>query len=237
MPLMLDTQMKDEWIQRVWKDNPCVLLDNGNIRTGPVRLAFPDLFQKSKPIPPNDEGKYGANLLFPLGVDLTLLENECLEALTKAPWYRPGMGGMTMPIKDPAKMPLKDPGGMLKYAGFQGGARYVIATSNDKPLVVDSRMSPVTDEAKVYPGVWAITTIRAFTYNKGVNKGVGFGLQSVMIVADDNSLGGKPPANPQRDFGGVNIDASVNTANYVGEDVSTPSAAVSAEEARKALFG
>lgn len=234
MPLMTDSQISDEQIERWWKNNPCVLLDNGNIRTGPVRLSFPSIFEKSKPIPPNTEGKYGANLMFPLGVDLSLLENECLECLSHAPWYRSGMRGLTMPIKDPSKQPPKDPGAMLKYNGYQEGAKYIIATANDKPLCVDQRMSPVTDPAKVYPGVWAICTIRPFPYDKGVNKGVGFGLQSLMIIADDLSLGGKPPANPQRDFGGVQIDASINTSNYFGEELGDK--ALSAEDARKALF-
>lgn len=235
MPLMLDSNMTDEWIERVWRDNPCVLID-GNVRTGPVRLAFPSIFERSKPVEEGKEGKYGANLLFPLGVDLSLLEDECLEALAKAPWYRAGMTGLTMPLKDPAKMPLKDPGGMLKYSGFQAGARYVIATSDNPPLCVDQRLAPITDKAKVYSGVWAIPTIRAFTYNKGVNKGVGFGLQSLMIVADDSSLGGIPPANPQRDFGGVKIDPVVSAGTYFGEQVGDAKS-MSAEEARKALFG
>lgn len=232
---MLDSQMSDEWIETVWKKNPCVLLDGGNIRTGPVRLSFVSFFERSKPIPPATEGKFGANLLFPLGVDLTVLQDDCLATLAAAPWYRSGMTGMTMPIKDPAKQPLKDPGGMLKYSGFQAGAKYVIATSNDTPLLVDARMSPIIDKAKAYSGVWAVCTLRSFAYNKGVNKGVGFGLQSVMIVADDSSLGGRPPANPQRDFGGVSIDASVNTGSYFGEVVSNDKV-LSAAEAAKALF-
>jgi hypothetical protein len=232
MPLMTDTQMKDDWIERVWRDNPCVMVDGGNVRTGPVRLSFVNLFERSKPIPPATEGKYGANLLFPLGVDLTLLENECLECLTNASWYRTGMRGLTMPIKDPAQQPLKDPGGMLKYAGFQAGARYIIATANDKPPVYDTRMSPVVDDKRVYSGVWAFCTLRAFPYAKDVNKGVGFGLQSAMLIADDSSLGGRPSPNPQRDFGGVKIDPAVQPATYFGEEIGKP-----VDDLKRQLFG
>ena len=46
MPLMTDTEMKDDWIARVLADNPCKLLDNGNVRTCPVRLAFVSLKQQ-----------------------------------------------------------------------------------------------------------------------------------------------------------------------------------------------
>ena len=247
MSLMTDTTMSDDWIQRVWRDNPCKLLDNGNIRTGPVRLAFivdkgkkHTLFELGVPMEEGKTGKFGANLIFPVGVDLTVMEDECLAALSNAAWYRPGMGGLTMPIKDPAKMPLREPGGMLKYTGFGEGQRYVIATSDNRPMVVNSRMEPITEKETVYSGQWAVATIRAFSYNKSVNKGVGFGLQSVMIVADDTSLGGVPPANPIRDFGGVQIDASVNTTNYFGEEINTGSAVDAAAKeaaARKALFG
>ena len=70
------TNMSPEWIAKVTKDHPWVILPNGNIRSGPVRLSFANLMERSKPIPPNTEGKYSTNLIIPLGADLTVPKAE-----------------------------------------------------------------------------------------------------------------------------------------------------------------
>ena len=70
------------------------------------------------------------------------------------------------------------------------------AGANQAVPCVDARLAPIVDPNKVYPGVWAICTIRSFAYDKGVNRGVSFGLQAVMIVADDTNIGGTASANP-----------------------------------------
>lgn len=209
MQLMTDTRMTDDWIKKAVESNPIVLLESGNYRTCPVRLSFPNLFQRSKPIPPATEGSYGANLIFPVGVDRKILEaavvqvlkDKCPDALSDDPKKR---------VK--VKNPFKDQGEMLKYDGYTEGGFFISATSRqNKPAVVDTSGAVITDESKVYPGVWAVCTIRPFWYDKGVNKGVSFGLQSVMIVADDGNLGGGGE-DLSKAFAGVNINAGdVNT--------------------------
>lgn len=203
MTLMNDTRMSDAWIERAVKDNPIVLLESGNYRTCPVRLSFPNLFQKSRPIPPNPEGKYGSNLIFPVNADLSILKSAAAQC-AKDKW------GASPPK---LRSPFKDQGEMLKYAGYTEGGIYLACNSTQKPAVVDLKQSIITDETRAYPGVWAICTIRPFTYDQSVNKGVAFGLQSVMIVADDESLGGgsedvsKAFANVKIDAGDVDADA------------------------------
>ena len=206
MPLMTDTRMSDEWIERAVRDNPIVLLDNGNYRTCPVRLSFPNIFHMSKPKKADIQPSYGANLLFPTCADLKVLQqgvvdvlkDKCPDALSEDPRKK---------VK--VKLPFLNQDEMLKYDGYsdEPGAKYIIATSkNNKPPVVDLRQQIITDEQRVYPGVWAITTVRPFWYDVGVNKGVSFGLQSVMVVADDNNLGGGGE-DISKAFGGVKIDA------------------------------
>lgn len=210
MKLMADSRMTDDWIEKAVAANPIVLLESGNYRTCPVRLSFPNLFERSKPIPPATEGSYGANLIFPVGVDRKLLEtavvevlkDKCPDALSEDPKKR---------VK--VKNPFKDQGEMLKYDGYVEGGWFISATSRqNKPALVDMKGAVITDTSKVYPGVWAVCTIRPFWYDKGVNKGVSFGLQSVMIVADDDNLGGGGE-DLSKAFAGVNIDAgSVDTS-------------------------
>ena len=195
------SKMTDEWIKSVVARNPIVRLESGNIRTCPVRLSFPNLFKRSKPIPPAIEGTFGANLLFPLCADPAVLKAAHDE--TRNEKWGP----------DPKKWPkfshsaFKPQDEMLKYEGYNEGGFYISATSRqNRPTLVDAKGQIITDETLVYPGVWAVCTVRPFTYDKGVNKGVSFGLQSVMIVADDKNLGGGGE-NVAAAFAGVNIDA------------------------------
>jgi Protein of unknown function (DUF2815) len=206
------TNMTDEWIKAALAKNPCVKLSNGNIRTCPVRLSFPWLFKQSKPIPPNTEGKFGATLLFPLGADLSVLKQEAGQcAIDK--W------GAKMPkLRSPF---LEQDEYVDRYPGYVEGGVMIRATANQKIPTVDQNLSPIVEEEKVYPGVWAIVTVRAFAYDQAVNKGVSFGLQSVMIIADDQNIGGTGSANPQKDFEGVKVDANLNPSALFGAEGPT----------------
>jgi hypothetical protein len=209
------TNMTAEWIERVVKANPCVKLDNGNLRTCPVRLSFANLFERSKPIPPNTEGKFGSNLVFPLIADLAVLKAAAAET-AKAKWPTAGT-----PQAPKLKTPFKDQAEMTKYAGYEPGGVFITSISDQKPLVVDQRLAPIIDKDRAQSGFWAICTIRAFAYDKGVNKGVSFGLQSVMIVAEDKAFGGGSE-NVATAFAGVSIDAAVNPADAFGQGSVDP---------------
>jgi hypothetical protein len=207
MTLMADTNMTDEWIKKACERNPIRVLDSGNILLCPTRGSFLNLFERSRPIPPAIEGSYGGNLIFPTCADLSVLEKavievlkeKCPDALSSDPKKR---------VK--VKSPFKDQGDMLKYDGYVEGGKFISATSRkNRPGLFDARQKTVTDETLVYPGVWVVCTVRPFWYDKGVNKGVSFGLQSVMLVADDKNMGGNGSGggNVAADFAGVNIDA------------------------------
>lgn len=188
-----------EWIASAQAKVPCTVLPNGNLRTSPVRLSFPNLFSRSKPVPPNLEGKYGANLVFPVGADISILKEEAGK-VTKAKWADAGT-----PKGPKLKSPFKDQADMLRYDGYNEGGVFLSPTSDRQPVVVDANGVVVTDSSRVYPGVWAVCTLRPYTYDKGVNKGTSFGLQSVMLVADDKNLGGGGESIADA-FAGVSLD-------------------------------
>ena len=75
------SRMTREWIQRVWADNPCRMLDNGNMITGPVRLAFANILERGKPGQGKTEGSFGSVLLFPEGVDLSVPKAQVLDLI------------------------------------------------------------------------------------------------------------------------------------------------------------
>lgn len=220
MGLIADTDMTDEWIATAMKNNPCTLLPSGNIRTCPVRLSFPNIFHMSQPKKAGIQPSYGANLIFPVGADLKVLQDAIVDVLRAK---CPDALSTDPKKKVKVKLPILNQSEMLKYEGYSDaeGAKYIIATSKkNKPACVDLRAQPITDESRVHPGVWAIATIRPFWYDVDVNKGVSFGLQSVMIVADDRSVGGG--GFSASDYEGVNIDSSVNVSNVFdsGDDES-----------------
>jgi len=219
---MLDefSDMTDEWIERVVRQNPCALLDNGNIRTCPVRLSFVYLLGKSKPSA-NDPGSYGTNILFPMCADLSLLEEKAKEVeYAKWPENDPNRRGF-----DPRKVtkvhsPFVDGADSLKYDGYHAGQTVLRCKTGatgageragtKKPVVVDRKMAPIVDPELVYPGVWAICTINPYAYAVPERKGVSFGLNSVMIVADDRRLAGGGAEDPAKAFGGITFDSNVD---------------------------
>lgn len=220
---MKDSNMTDEWIKAQWARNPCKMLDNGDIRTGPVRLSYPYLLKPSKPTKDKPEGGYGAVLLFPPGVDLSVLKAE-MQRVAKETWPTAGTPGgpkMFNPIRDQDLDGDGDPGVSERKAGYEKGAMRIGANSNQKVVCVDARMSPIVDEARIYPGVWAICTLRCYPFgkdSKAKKRGPTFGLQAVMIVADDDSIGGAGAANPNEAFAGVSIDpGDINADAAFGE--------------------
>lgn len=212
------TRMTDEWIARVWKDNPCVQLGNGEIRTGPVRLGFCNVLERPKPGADGKERAYGVVLLFP---DTALLGPEPLKpfhAAMAALYKEKAPAALTNPkLREKYHNPLKDQGTFLDkktgdaYAGFVEGRVAISANSSQtKPLVVDQRGAPITDKARVYSGAWALAALMPGWIKATENPGPTFYLQSLMIVADDDSLGGVGTSNPQVSFAGVKIDPTVN---------------------------
>ena len=194
----------DEWIAKAIERFPFHMEladghETGNIVSGIARASFPYLWDRSKPIPPNTEGTYGINLVFPEDSDLSLLEAQ-IKASVEAKWPNPK-------TRPKLKLPLKDQGEMTRFEGYNDGGRYVIATSRqNKPAVWDKQVQRMHEDRKdeVYPGCRVIATIRPFTYDKGVNRGVSFGLQEVQLVADDKRLGGFSGTGGA--FSGVDLD-------------------------------
>jgi len=228
-----------EWVQRVMRDNPSMLLESGNIRTCPVRLSYPHLLTPGKPTKEKPDGGYGSTLLFPLGADMAvyvaaatrMVKEKCPAALT-----------------DPARNRIFNPFKKVKAAadptwqkgdptdaddGNVFGAPLLRCNSQQRVPTVDQSLRDITDETKAYPGVWAICTVNVFWFAGDTNKGPSFGLNSVMLVADDLSFGGAG-GNPAIDFAGVKIDAEVNPSALFG--AGDPSVGGTDEKALAELF-
>lgn len=192
-----DSIVGDNWIYQTAQAVPIQrVIDEttgqptGDILTGPVRLAFDNLFELPPSSPTMQNPKYGAALLFTPYADYSVLYEEYNAVCQREfPEYydreTQQFSGLHSPFRDQREK--------LKFGGFTPGCLFITSTSKYKPPVVDARRNPIVDTSKVYPGVWAICAISAYAYKDPRKKGVAFGLQSVMIIGDDTKFGGGPP--------------------------------------------
>jgi hypothetical protein len=168
---------------------PMTLLKNGNVRTSPVRLSFANGLFKAKAVEEGKEKKYSVSLLFPVGADLSILYNIANTAAVEK-------------FKDPSRVKLKSP--FLRqddepYDGYQDGGVYLRVTSPEaqQPQCIDLQGRRLLSETDCYSGCWALATLRGFAYDKGVNKGVAFGVQNIVKIADDDRFSGRSSADEE----------------------------------------
>jgi len=213
--IMKDSIVGDNWIRQSVAANPMASITDpktgqpsDNLTTGPVRLNFTDTLLEPA-AKPGQAPKYGCAIMFTPQADLTLLTQKVQEQLQRsfAQSFNPHTGqyaGVFTPFHDQAEK-------AHQYSGFTPGSVYLNASSKFKPAIVDVRGNVITDPSRIYPGVWAIVGVNAYTY--GISppqpkKGVGVGIQGIMIIGDDTRLlGGGPDTSTM--FSKVKVDAPI----------------------------
>lgn len=197
------TNMSPEWVQSLLTAYPCTKLESGNIRTCIARLSFPHLFKPQPPMEAGGKEKFTATLLFPVGADLSVLKQAAAECAIEK-WPNAGKpGGPTL------HTPFRKQDEKVQFAGYEVGGFFIVASGERKPPVVDAKTLPIVEEKSVYPGMWVMATLRAFAFDAKMKKGVSFGLQSIMKIADDVELGGGG-SDPTKDFAGVAVGGISN---------------------------
>lgn len=179
--------------------------------TPEVRLSFPQLFVAKAPPPsvtnPNPKKKFSTIILIPPTVSL-----EPFVAAVKAAMLKKWGQLVSLPIE---KNPIKDAAASKPgMKGFDPGWRFITISANEdrRPAVVDQRNVPVTDPAKVYPGMWVRAYINAYAYGgtPGIPKGVAFGVNAIQLVRDGERLGGAVKA-PNEVFTPLDLPADGGT--------------------------
>lgn len=223
------SRAKREWIERVWADNPPEIMPNGNLRFL-ARTAFCNLLERPKNKQTGEEQAWGTVLLLPeaggpVKFDLfqqaiagvlkehmpAALANEALRDKLNKPFKKQG-----------SFIDIKDPDGNL-YDGFVDGRFCISANSSQsKPYVVDINGAPIVDKSRIYSGCWVLASVKPDWIKNPQNPGPTFYLQGVMVVSDDESLGGVGGGDPKADFAGVKIDQAVNPAAMFGAEAPTP---------------
>ena len=212
-PEAAKSRVTGAWVADLWSRNPITaVLDiagqpTGRYRTGPVRLSFPHLFKPQDPPRdnPNKADTWATTLLFPFGADLSLLIAEAQKVAAEK-W---GAAAANLALHTPFRDQREK---AHQYDGYVPGAVFLTASSQRRPPVVDINGAPILEAgAKVYPGCWGLVTVHAYPFDQPMKKGVSFGLDSVMVVADDTAFG-SGGGDPNTDFAGVSIEQQVNPA-------------------------
>lgn len=233
-----------DWVQRACSQNPIVRLmaDDGqpteNYSTGPVRLSWTDQLFKARK---TDQGtdKFGCTILWPGGVDLSPLVAAANAAgYVGFPENMTANGFNWAGLQSPWHDQLEK---ASKYKGYTPGAYYINVGTQFQPRIVDTKMNDIVDPKRVYPGVWAICAVNAYPYGhvKGrgpTKRGVAFGLQSTVIIADDEILGGGG-LDPRKAFKGINVQSNFNPAAQFTGTVLPPSVAPSDPNAELRRLG
>jgi len=207
------SDMDPKWVEDMWAKFPCTKVvdangvENGNYRSGPVRGSFMNVLQRGKPIAPATTGKFGATALFPPAADIALLKQAATDAAV-AKWPTAGqVGGPTL------HTPFRQQADKANLEGYTPGGVFITATADQRaPYAVNAQGVPITENGLIVSGAWYFFVLRPFMFDAGLKKGVSFGLQGVMKIADDRAFGGGGGGNPAADFAGVSIDTSAQAA-------------------------
>lgn len=188
-----------------------------NILSPICRLSYPHL-HTAKPVgkkgDANAKKKFSVSLLIPPTCDISLLKKAAEEAAV-AEW---GSKVREMRIKSPFLKAEE-----YKYEGYLPGWVLLRPSAESKPTVVEPKNGALIrivedDPEIVYPGRWATVSLNTFAYDTNGNKGISFGLNNVMLLNHDESLGGRMKAEdefeaPEGDFSSAGGDSGKATVD------------------------
>lgn len=198
------------------------------VRVGPIRVSYPCVFQP-RAFQAGQTPKYSIALMFDKQNEehkkvLATLHKQMQEALAEK-WpdektrpRNPLIGDTRSPIKDGDKT-LNTSGIPISEANPEYAGHYIVrASSTRAPRVVDRGLNTIMDSNEIYGGCFCNVNINVYTYDKGVNKGVTFGLNGVQKHADGESFaGGNMAAEDMFESGGAD-----DPANYGDDPFAAP---------------
>ena len=147
------------------------------IMTPKFRVSFPNITEKNEM-----SKKFRLVMLFDEGVDISDMKKLAVKCMKKR-WPNGKPNGFQNPFKD---------AGLKEYDGYEDGMIEVAASTGRRPGVVDKKNDLIDLEeldTYLYGGCYARAVVQPYAYDKAGNRGVGFGLQAVQILADGEPFG------------------------------------------------
>ena len=166
--------------------------------TGEVILSYPAIFEPKENL--SGVMKYSAQLLIPKTDKKTIAE---LEAEIESAKAKGKTGCWSNKIPAFRYQPMRDGDAELasgdKEDPIYKGMMFLNASASEEypPQVVGPDAKPLMDRTKVYPGVIVRVSLSAYPYKQRGNAGIGWGLNSLMVVRDGEHLDGRKDAEDE----------------------------------------
>ena len=151
-------------------------------------LSYPHLFTP-RSVNPGDDPKFSASILLRKD-DPQVAQIQQIIDQEKANGWPNGFPANGKQFMKDGAVAHPDKPDMHNYWIINANSK-----ADSKPHVVDAQMNPVMNQGDAYAGAVVWAAMNSFTYNQPVNKGVGCGLNGVMLTGEEGELGrldGKP---------------------------------------------
>ena len=192
------------------------------VLTGEVRLSYVHLLEPyANPNQQGSEPKYSVTLLIPKTDAATKAD---IDASIQAA-YEDGVKNKWQGARPQLKNALIYDGDGFRNDGSKFGSEcaghwVITAGTKQKPQVVGiSNINCELAPQDIYSGMYARVTLNFFTFNTGVNKGVGCGLGNVMKTRDGEPLSGG--ASAATDFEGIGQNVIAPPAGAAVNEMAT----------------
>lgn len=140
------------------------------------------------------EPKYSLMLMWDKTVDLSVIKKAIVDA-AQVKWGEHALAALK---SGKLKNPLRDGDKKFEEGGDETfkGKVFMNASSTTRPGIVDVNGVPVPPD-RVYSGCFFHAALRFFPYDKGGNKGVGCGLQNLLLVSEGPRIDGRKSADAE----------------------------------------
>jgi hypothetical protein len=182
--------------------------------TTQVRFSYLNAFEPKAT--PSGDLKYSVSILIPKGDEAGIkaihsaINDAAQKGVDNNKFTQAQLKGIRLPIRD---------GDVEFEEGNRGpeykGCFFINATSKNKPGCVkaqkDSKPVPIFDPDDFYSGCYGRADVNFFPYNQAGNRGVGVGLNNLMMIKEGERLDGRMKAEDA--FGEYTDEATDNVAD------------------------
>jgi hypothetical protein len=164
-----------------------------NVRT-PRALGCYVTLAKPRAVEQGKDPEYSVSLLWPKSTDLSEIK-KAIEDAAVSKWGPAAPKLLGTKLKNPLRdgdLKVNDDG---EVDPVYKGKWFISARSKQRVAIVDHEMQPV-DPNEVYSGCFFHAQLRfyPFDWNKGQSRGVGCGLQNLMLVGKGKRIDGRETA-------------------------------------------
>lgn len=176
-------------------------IDLTRVVTPTCRLSFPHLFVPREGMKPGDKPRYCCELILP---DDTSLHQQMKDAAMHVAKEFFGDKLAKVAKQSGWKNPFRDGSSREDVDGYEGKIFVGAWSYEPVPICIGRNRRKPLDESEIYGGCFVRATLRAFAFDKDVNRGVGFCLNGIWKIRDGEPFASKRSA--EEDFAQANVD-------------------------------